>query len=88
MSDESVQAAKDQLFANYQTKADCAAAVQLAQANVAAANDALTAALNADSNAKAAIERGAQALQAELMQATADALAAAQVAQQVVQPGG
>lgn len=83
MTDESVQAAKDQLFADYQTKSASSAAVQLAQANLAAAQDALTFALNAEVNAHAAVQRSGQALQTEMMATAADAQAAVLAAAQV-----
>lgn len=83
MTEESVQAAKDQLFADYETKAASSAAVQLAQSNLAAAQDALTFALNADSNAHAAIQRSGQSLQTEMMNTQADAQAAVLAAAQV-----
>lgn len=76
MTDESVQAAKDQLFADHETQAACAAAVRIAQANLAAATDALTFALNAETNAVAAIHRSGQALQTEMMSTNAAVVAA------------
>jgi hypothetical protein len=82
MSDESIQAAQSQLLADHQTKADCATAVQAAQGLVSAANDALTFALNAESNAKAAVDNSAKALQGEIMSTAAAAAAATLAASQ------
>lgn len=68
MSTESIQAAKDQLFSDHETKAATAKALAVAKTAVSISSEALISARQADSDAQAAIDRAGIALQGELSQ--------------------